>query len=246
MFNKFIIDFPTNLFQQLSDSKSIKFQDITNGRKGANIIDCKDNLIPLVRTTSIYNIPNQKFLPIHYDIIDNIKKSSKNNNLEFNNALIEIYNSQYQTMGYHSDQALDLNKNSHICIFSCYDNPKTKDLRKLIIKDKITKYCFDIILDHNSIVMFSTDTNSKHLHKIVLEQNTSNNLWLGITFRQSKTFISFNNELPYFSSTNKILTLATDEQKKEFYKLRSHENSNVNFEYPEINYTISNGDMMPI
>ena len=67
-------------------------------------------------------------------------------------------------------------------------------------------------------------TNKKYLHKIILNNNNiTGNLWLGITFRLSKTFIHFINELPYFSNGNQ-LTLANDEQKKEFYKYRQTEN----------------------
>lgn len=245
MFNKFILDFPTNLFNELSNST--QFENINQGRKGANLVQIgTDNIIPLVRTTSVYHKPNQKFLPIHYDIIEKIKKTSNYDNLELNNGLIEIYNSKYCNMGYHSDQALDLSENSYICIFSCYYDPTTKNLRKLKIKNKTTNKYFDIILEHNSVVMFSTETNRKHLHKIVLEENTGNNLWLGITFRQSKTFISFKNELPYFVSNNKILTLANENEKKEFFKCRSLENSSTEYTYPEINYTISIGDLMSI
>jgi hypothetical protein len=173
-------------------------------------------------------------------------------------------------MGFHSDQSLDLDKNSYICVYSCYNNAETKNLRKLRIKKKQpSNECnarnnecnnhFDIILEHNSIVMFSVDTNSKYLHSIILEndlshlphlsqstQLESDNLWLGITFRQSKTFIFFNNELPYFPSNNQELILANDKQKKEFYKYRSLENSNIEYIYPEINYTISIGDILPI
>jgi len=156
MFTKFILDFPTNLFNQLSNST--QFENVNSGRKGANLVDFKNNLIPLVRTTTVYHIPNQKFLPIHYDIIDSIKKSSNKDNLELNNALIEIYNSKYRNMGYHSDQSLDLSENSYICVFSCYSDPTTKDLRKLNVKNKINGECFDIVLEHNSVVMFSTDT----------------------------------------------------------------------------------------
>lgn len=243
MFVKFTLDLSTNLFKQLSES--IQFEDITNGRKAANLVDFKNNLIPIVRTTTIYQNSSQKFLSIHYDIIDTINKTLKNDKLEFNNALIEIYNSQYCKMGYHTDQSLDLDEKSHICIFSCYDNPDTKDLRKLKIQSKITNDCIDIVMDHNSIIIFSVDTNHKHLHKIILEQNTSNNTWLGITFRKSKTFIYFNNELPYFSN-KKLLTLADDKQKKEMYKCKGIENSKIEYDYPEMNYTISNGDMIPI
>jgi hypothetical protein len=210
--------------------------------------------MPLVRTTTNYTLPNQTFLPIHYDIMNAIKKSSVANNLEFNNALIEIYNFQYCNMGFHSDQALDLEENSFICIFSCYNDPNTTNLRKLVIKNKNKPDTKTIVLDHNSFVIFSTETNSKHLHKIVLDNNSlPNTSWLGITFRQSKTFISFDNnpsdnsnqvKLPRFFLTNRILTLANEEQRKEFYKLRNKENLSTDFTYPEINYTLSSGDMI--
>ena len=71
-----------------------------SGRKAATLIDYRDGLIPLVRTTSVYHKPNQKFLPIHFDIIDSIKKTTNYENLEFNNALIEMYNSDYYKMRY--------------------------------------------------------------------------------------------------------------------------------------------------
>jgi hypothetical protein len=245
MFNKYFLDLPTNIFKELSES--ISFENINKGRKATNIIECTDDgLIPLVRTTTIYKNPSQKFSPVHYQIIEKIKKISEYNEINFNSALVEIYNSNYRDMGYHSDQCLDLDKESYICIYSCYDDPETKDLSKLKIKNKITNDCFDITLDHNSIVIFSIDTNQKHLHKIVLEQYTKNNLWLGVTFRQSKTFLITDNNLSCYriKSTNNILTLANENQRKDFYKCRSLEKSNIEYTYPEIDYTISPGDLI--
>lgn len=87
-----------------------------------------------MRTTTIYRNLNQKFLDIHYNIIESIKKATNNNNLQFNNALIEIYNCDYNKMGFHTDQSLDLEQNSYICIFSCYSDPYTKDFRILRTK----------------------------------------------------------------------------------------------------------------
>lgn len=152
MFSKYILDIKSNLFELLS--KSIQFDNINKNRKGANLIDYANGLVPLVRTTSVYYTPNQKFLDIHYNIINLIKKSTNVNDLEFNNALVEIYNSEYSKMGYHSDQSLDLDELSYICIYSCYDNPTTKNLRTLRIKKKLDDECFDIELEHNSVVFF--------------------------------------------------------------------------------------------
>jgi hypothetical protein len=114
MFNKKVLNFDINLFNQLSES--VIFEEIIDGRKGAILVDKKDELIPLVRSTTVYNRPAQIFSKIHYDILEKIKNET---NLDFNNALIELYDSRYCTMGYHSDQALDLADDSYICLFSC-------------------------------------------------------------------------------------------------------------------------------
>lgn len=238
-FVKFVID-QTNKFDELANATS--FEDITNGRKGAVLVDCNNNLIPIVRTTTAYNEPAQKFLPIHYGLIENIKKVS-NLNLEFNNALAEIYESSYRTMGYHSDQSLDLAPNSYICIFSCYDDPTDLNIRKLKIQNKTTNEYSEFLLEHNSFVLFSLSVNANHLHKIVLE-NKNNTKWLGITFRLSKTFVKFINEIPYIYDNTKILRIANDEDKKEFYKHRAKENQNIEYIYPDLDYTISVSDMM--
>ena len=124
MFSKFDMDYKNNLFEELS--KSTKFEKLGKGRYGAVLADIHKNIVvPIVRTTTKYNNPIQKFSQIHYDIMKNIK------DMHFNNALIEMYDKDYTKMGEHSDQVLDLELDSHICLFSCYDNPDTKDIRTL-------------------------------------------------------------------------------------------------------------------
>jgi len=238
MFTKFIINYQDNLFDELSNVTS--FEEIIKGRLGAVLVDCQTNLIPIVRTTSMYSCPVQLFSQIHYDIIKKIRDVTNMPQLKFNNALVEIYNSRYRTMGYHSDQSLDLDSDSYICIFSCYDNPN--DIRKLQVKKKNSDELFEIQLEHNSCILFSVSTNSEYLHRIVLENNTSNNRWLGITFRFSKSFVEFIDKIPYLNQ--KELTVATDKEKKEFYEYRSNENKNISYIYPEINYTISRSDIL--
>ena len=238
MFNKKILNFDINLFKQLSES--VIFEDIFDGRKGAILVDKKDELIPLVRSTTVYNRPAQLFSKIHYDILEKIKNET---NLEFNNALIELYDSKYCTMGYHSDQALDLADDSYICLFSCYEK-EHKDYRTLKVKEKNSDKTYNIVLDHNSIVYFDTNTNIKHLHKIILEKNTINNRWIGITFRLSKTYIKFVNESPHFIHNNSQLFYANEDQQKEYYKKRSQENLSIDYNYSDINYTVSISDIM--
>jgi hypothetical protein len=256
MFTKYQINLDNNLDNNLFNnlSNTIKFEKITNGRKGAILVN-NNKIISIVRTTAKYNIPAQLFLPIHYDIIDKIKKTTDITNINFNNALIEIYNNDYKNMGEHSDQALDLADNSHICLFSCYNNPLSTNIRTLKLKNKITNELSEIQLNHNSIVIFSLETNSKHLHKIILDTSahayvhkTNNQFlsdeWLGITFRLSKTFIKFINEIPYFNNTNVILKIANSCETNLFYKNRSIENKSIDYIWTDINYTISQSDVI--
>lgn len=97
-----------------------------------------------------------------------------------------------------------------------------------------------------------TKSNTNFSHKIILDstqnqkEKQTDNRWLGITFKESKTFIKFKNKMPYLSCGS-LLELADENQKKEFFMLRSQENNSVNFSYPQINFTISKADtLMPI
>ena len=255
-FYQIMLPLESNLFHELSNS--IEFEQVTKGRMGNHLVNVGNMGIPIVRTTTKYNIPAHNFSPTHHKIVDQINNTIQNNNLEdlpsldFNNALIEIYNQHYYKMKYHSDQCLDMEANSYIGLFSCYENPEElskKTLRKLKIKNKTTEEEFEISLAHNSVVLFSLSTNSKFLHKIVLEpapkQNSSEpeNRWLGITLRKSKTLIQFKDKQPYFSN-GKPLELADETQQKEFYKLRGQENRDMDFVYPELTYTLSEGDLL--
>lgn len=255
-FYKITLPLKEKLFEELSNS--VTFETITKGRIGNNLVHISNQNIPITRTTSIYNIPAHNFSSIHHQIIASINTAIQNNPSEdlqlvdFNNALIEIYDCNYSKMNYHSDQSLDLEAGSFTGLFSCYENPDKlieKNIRKLKIKDKVSSEEFEILLTHNSIILFSLATNEKFLHKIILESTLSkkklefDNKWLGITFRKSKTFIHFKDNLPYLSN-GELLTLADENQKKEFYTLRGQENNNINFAYPILPYTLSTGDIM--
>jgi len=238
-------------------SKGIILETVAKGRKGATIVNPLSDLIPIVRTTTRYVNPVQLFNSAHYQLIESLNNHLKantvclktiNETLQFNNAMVEIYDSGYRKMGFHSDQALDLAENSYICLFSCYENNSNhpNDLRQLKIQNKTTKENSEITLQHNSVVLFSTTTNQQFLHKIVLDSINATNRWLGLTFRLSKTFIKFVAEIPILQTNQQILRLATDEEKKTFHKCKGCENTQCDFCYPEINYTISLSDLKPI
>ena len=254
-FYKITIDTETNLFNELSTG--IDLEPVAKGRIGNHLVNVGDKGIPIVRTTTKYNIPAFNFSPIHHKLVERINKAIGKDNgipaLHFNNALIEVYDAAYSKMNFHSDQSLDLDADSYIGVFSCYENPDAlseQHIRKLKIKDKVSNEEFEHSLTHNSVMLFSVATNTKYQHKIVLEpvpnaKPLTDNKWLGITFRTSKTYIQFHNNEPCFSN-GKLLELAGKEQEAEFYKLRGQENRELNFVYPELTYTVNEADrMMP-
>lgn len=244
MFYEFNVYFEENPFNKLSCSAT--FEDICIGRKSCNLVNCDNYLIPLVRTTTNYVNKSEHFKQIHYDLIDKIKESVNICDLSFNNAMIEIYDNMYTNMRYHTDQSLDLDPNSYICIFSCYENNLCNQFRKLKIKEKNTNNHKEILMGHCSVVLFSVDTNLKHLHKIMLENPSEQNRWLGITFRLSKTLIDFKNKIPYFYGTSKVLKLADENERNNFMKYKKQENLSNDYVYPEIDYTVSFSDLLEI
>ena len=257
-FFKIDLDLKTNLFHDLL--KGTDFESVGKGRIGNHLVNVNGNGIPIVRTTTKYNIPAQNFSAIHHMVVERINDAIKMNNLVgvpeqyFNNALIEVYDAGYYKMNYHSDQSLDLDNGSYIGVFSCYENPdelSAQHIRKLMIRDKVSEEEFEYSLTHNSVILFSAATNTRFQHKIVLDPapnskpSVPDNKWLGITFRKSKTYIQFKDNLPHFSN-GRPLVLANKEQETEFYKLRGQENRELNFVYPELTYTVNVADtMMP-
>jgi len=137
--------------------------------------------------------------------------------------------------------------NAHVCLFSCYNDASNPvGIRKLIIQNKTTKEHSEVLLENNSAVLFSTSTNHEHLHKIVLEENAPDSKWVGITFRLSKTFVRFIDDVPHMHSSGNVLRIANNDEKREFYKHKSNENRSVGYDYPEITYTVSKSDMLPV
>jgi hypothetical protein len=235
-----------NLFEELL--ASVRFEDVGKGRQGAVLIKLDETYgIPLVRTTTRYSVPAQCFGSVHEQLAQQIQKSALLS-VGFNNALIENYTNAYTTMGSHSDQALDLADESFIAIFSCYKYPeRAHPPRKLLVELKESGGDpSEIPLTHNSVVVFSVETNRRLKHKIVLDSSTQipENQWLGITFRTSKTFVRFRDESAYFLDDARLM-LANDDQRREFYHLRRRENNETDFIYPRIPYTISESDMIP-
>jgi hypothetical protein len=233
-----------NPFDMLANPKYYSINPY--GRKVGIVVDMQNDIIPIIRTTTIYPSPPLKFDSIHFEIINKIQNLCPFAKLHFNNAMMEIYTNNYKTMSYHTDQALDLQEKSYICIFSCYKNPNAKNIRKLYVKNKITNESCEYNFYNNSFLLFSTETNKNHVHKIILNNTSDNSEWIGITFRLSKTFIKFDEKnIPRFLN-NQILRIANEEEIQQFRQYKNLENITVDFIYPEIDFSISPSDLMKI
>lgn len=228
--------------------EAVVFEDVAKGRQGNVLVDPDDvRGIPIVRTTTQYRCPAQRFQTVHMHLAQQIQTIASLP-LAFNNALIEHYSHAYTKMGFHSDQALDLADGSYIAVYSCYQYPELADPpRKLIVESKEPGGgMFEVPLTHNSVVVFSLDTNRRFKHKIVLDRSGADNHWLGITFRTSKTFVQPRGEQMTFEDGTP-LTLASDDQRREFFKLRGRENRETSFAYPRLTFSLSESDLrMPV
>ncbi|MEU4078941.1 hypothetical protein DEJ45_32415 [Streptomyces venezuelae] len=235
-----------NLFTELS--ASVRWEDVGEGRRGATLarIDEADGGVPLVRTTTRYARPTQRFRPVHERLARQIQERAALP-VGFNNALIETYTNAYTTMGSHSDQALDLADGSFVAVFSCYRHPEAGPPRKLVFESKEPGgEKFEVPLVHHGVVAFSVASNRRLRHKIVLDRSVpaTDNTWLGVTFRTSKTLIRFRDGHAYLPEGTP-LTAADEEQSVEFYRLRRRENHERDFSYPRLTYTVSESDLIP-
>lgn len=234
-----------NPFAELS--ASARLEDVGKGRRGAVLteVDATGG-VPLVRTTTRYGSPAQRFRAVHERLARQVQECAALP-VAFNNALVESYTNAYTTMGGHSDQALDLADGSFIAVFSCYQHPEAGPPRKLIFEPKGSDgEKFEIPLAHNSVVAFSVESNRRLRHKIVLDApaRTAENQWLGVTLRTSKTIVRFRDGHAYLPQGDRLVP-ADDEQSREFYQLRRRENKETDFSYPPLTYTISESDLMP-
>lgn len=241
-----VCDLPSDvdLFAELS--ASVRLEDLGKGRRGGVLTRPDESgAVPLVRTTTRYTAPAQPFGEVHERLARRIREAA-GLPVGFDNALIECYTDAYRRMGAHSDQALDLEPESFIAVFSCYEHADGP-VRKLVFESKSSDVDgHEIPLAHHGAVVFSVAANRRLRHKIVLDApvGAAGNRWLGVTFRLSKTLLRFRDGHAHLPDGSR-LTLADDEQAREFYRMRRRENEETGFAYPEVGYTVSASDLSP-
>ncbi|WP_051733256.1 hypothetical protein [Kitasatospora phosalacinea] len=249
-----------NLFPELFES--VRWEEAGKGRRSAVLVRVgADGAVPLVRTTARYANPAQRFRPVHERLARRISEraglpagpdgggpdGAGFDGAGFDNVLAEVYTNAYTTMGAHSDLALDLAEGSVIALFSCYRDPDAVRPRKLVFrpKDGVPGAEFEIPLLHHGLVVFSLAANRRFKHRILLDPpaRAVDNEWLGLTFRTSATPVRHRDGralLPHGE-----LLLATEEQRREFHRMRRRENDETDFDYPPLAYTVSGSDLLP-
>jgi 2OG-Fe(II) oxygenase superfamily len=221
---------------------AVRFDEVTKGRRGTVLVKVDARGVPIVRTTTPYRAPARPFGDLHDRLAEEIRVRGSLAHA-FNNALVEHYTHAYSSMKRHSDQALDLADASSIAVYSCYRDPRQPS-RRLLVKPKGSDPGFEVPLEHGSVVTFSLDTNRRFTHAIALRAHAPDNDWLGITFRTSRTFVRFVDGHPTLPDGAR-LTLASDDQRRDFFQMRRRENDEAAFTYPPISYTISESDLTP-
>jgi len=247
-FSTFSLTPGTNLFHELL--ASVRFENVGKGRLGTVLVRPDDiRGTPIVRTTTQYAAAAHVFQPVHARLAEQIEAHASLA-AGFNNALIEAYTNAYATMGFHSDQAQDLEEGTAIALFSCYRHPELTTAmppRKLVIESKDGCGTIELPLAHNSVVVWTLDTNRRFKHKIVLDAAACppENEWLGVTLRTSKTFVQVRDGGEAVLEDGTLLTLADEGQRKALYKMRGRENAEMDFTYPSLPYTLSGSDLLP-
>lgn len=139
------------------------------------------------RKTASFGVPynysniNYEFYNFPSYISEIIDKIEIILNYRPNNCLINYYNESFSRMGYHSDQIEILEPNTGILILSLGSS------RTMRFKNKNENNLFDVIINSDSLLYMTQETQNKWLHSILPEQGPkSENERISITFRKIK------------------------------------------------------------
>lgn len=234
MFQKHLLDCQNDVFSELLHSHP--WTDLSPDRKAAMLVSPKPDSIPIVRTTCP-TVACWVFQSVHLRLMQAVDIASCRSH-SFNNAMAEVYGPGYTKMRYHTDCALDLENDSRICIFSCYEE-KGDHPRKLVIRDKVNGEVQEILMDHLSVIVFDVRANSRHVHKIVSDGSRTRGRWLGLTMRTSKTFVTGQPHGLVFRNDGLTMTAATEDEKRWFFELKKFENKSPDFKYPDIRFSLA-------
>eukprot|EP00929_Paragymnodinium_shiwhaense_P118255 TRINITY_DN90195_c0_g1_i1.p1 TRINITY_DN90195_c0_g1~~TRINITY_DN90195_c0_g1_i1.p1 ORF type:complete len:809 (+),score=157.25 TRINITY_DN90195_c0_g1_i1:127-2553(+) len=270
-FRSFSIDDEALTFDSLS--KGIANWEVTGkGREGAILVRQCEQGVPIVRTTTKYEKPAHTFGKLHEQLADKIlERAAAEADVvpakQLNNCMIERYSHLYKTMGFHSDQAQDLEDGTFVFVFSCYKHAdKVQNPRKLVVQKKRPEEqgdkpatpekasekgskdnnkaanddssdTFEIPMPNNSVVFFSLETNKHWKHKIVIDDPQKPD--------DGNEWLGLTcRTSKFFAADANKLSLATPEQAREIYRLQKCATTDANFVWPQLDFTLSPSDLL--
>jgi len=265
-FRSFSIEGEALTFDSLSKG-IVNWEATGKGREGAILVRKCEQGVPIVRTTTKYEKAAHTFGKLHEQLADKILEHAAAEvdvvpAKQLNNCMIERYSNLYKTMGFHSDQAQDLEDGTSVFVFSCYKHPdKVQNPRKLVVQKKNPEEegdkklatpekgsknknkradngdssdTFEIPMPNNSVVCFSLETNKHWKHKIVINDPQKPD--------------DGNEWLGLTFRTSKFFagdaTLATPEQAHEIYRLQKCATTDASFVWPKLDFTLSPSDLL--
>jgi hypothetical protein len=202
--------------------------------------------VPIVRTTTAYTLPAQCFRPIHTALARQIRACASLA-IPFNNALLEVYTRAYTTMGAHSDQALDLDDAGEIALFSCYEHPEAGPSRRLMVESKEPggpSFAIPLVPRPRRRVLRRHQSQVPPPDRAGPRDRSSRQPLARGHVSHLEDLVHLRDGQPRLAD-GAPLTLASDEERREFLRLRRRENQETDFVYPRVTCTLSPSDLWP-
>jgi len=245
-------DLFSNVFTLLK--KEILFFSMTH--KGGEVprliaiqANIQNGIKPIYRHPSNNQPETVQFTPFVRIIKDEIEEITEQ---KFNHCLIQLYRNGNDYISEHSDKTLDIKKDSIIVNYS------VGALRRMILKNKLSKEKISYDLPHNSLFILSLNDNKHFTHTIKQDKRTDdlkseeelayNNERISLTFRNIDTFelpdgrifgqgsrYKTIEELPRVEKYNELLKYSIAYENRKLLESFSNENKDHDFNW-EKNY----------
>ena len=241
-------------------------EDVCPGRRGCSLYHAAPDAphVPLARSTTSYKNPLAPMRGAVRAVAEGLARAHGQAPAFYNTALAEVYDARYATMGYHSDQAQDLEPGTHIAVYSCYASAPADPARPprvLLVKPKAAPpgtVPWRVPLPHHAAVCFDLAANRTHVHSIRLNREApdhADNDWYGLTLRRSRSAVTRASppalvEVVQGEAVSTPLHLAADAERRALMAARRSENrecvDGTGGVYPApCGATLSAGDLMP-
>ncbi len=126
-----------------------------------------------------YSGITKEALPFTNELLQIKQAAERTTNETFNSCLLNLYHSGEEGMGWHSDNESSIQKNSAIASVSLGAE------RKFIFRHKQTKETISILLEHGSLLVMKSITQT-HWHHSLPKTSKRKDARINLTFRSMK------------------------------------------------------------